>query len=137
MPPRSARGRMAFLSGMCLILALASGFLFLSLSLKMIGAHHGHTKWPGLYMRSAVAEGAVTIDYEHVNEVMQATGTERAIDRETDLSVYLQQRWISPAVRRGIGPALAISFVQTVAFLFLAILFWSDRPPKTAKVPTP
>jgi hypothetical protein len=44
--------------------------------------------------------------------------------------------WIYPAARRDLGPAILISFIQTLAFTFLAILFWSDRPPKASKAPT-
>lgn len=124
------RRRASFLSAMCLLMAVASGFVFLSMSAKAVAAHHSHTKWAGLYLRQAVAEGAVTIDYERLNEIMGTTGTERSISRDTEFHPYVQQRWINPAVRKGLVPVIAISFVHTLVFFFLAIFLWSDRPGK-------
>lgn len=129
----SLRRRAGFLSALCLLMAIASGIAFLILSEKLLFADHGFAKWPGLHLRMAVAEQAVTIDYEQVNEIMGTTGTDLAVDQDTEWNWYIQQRWIGPAVRRGLLLPVIISFLQTLVFFFLAILFWSDRPAKASR----
>ncbi|MEO1278045.1 MAG: hypothetical protein AAFV77_03720 [Planctomycetota bacterium] len=133
----SLRRRGSFLSGLCLFMALVSGYVFLLVSFKFVEADWKAGKWLGFLVEAAVAEGMVEIDFERLQSLPDQVGAGPVPDADTDLSQYFVNEWIQPAARRGLLPVVIISFVQTLVFFFLAILFWFDRPPKAPREEAP
>ncbi|MEQ8843621.1 MAG: hypothetical protein RIB58_02110 [Phycisphaerales bacterium] len=133
----SLRRRAGFLSGLCLHMTVVSGFVFLLVSAKYLDADWKQSKWLGFLVEAAVAEDMVEIDFERLQSLPDQVGAGPVPDVDSDLSRYFLNEWIRPAARRGLLPVVIISFFQTLVFFYLAILFWSDRPPKASKEEAP